>query len=241
MKRTLLLLFLGIYSYGMADKVFEFNQQEYKYLDELALPCTDKSSSFHDYMEVYSHYFHAIKDKPIKFLEIGICRGGSVQLWENYFKNAELHFIDLNLDLLSYSAKRAKYHLLDQSNIEQLHDFVNKTGGQFDVILDDGGHTMVQQLTSFKVLFPHLKSGGLYIIEDLHTSYWPTFGGGLKQPQTTVEFIKSLVDDVNFIGERMGRASRRQDLTSVQNELTLYRDQILGIHFYTSVCVIIKK
>ncbi len=234
-------VFLILSCHLRADTVFKFDEEEYRYLDQLALPCTDKSSSFHDYMEVYSHYFYKIKDKPIKFLEIGICRGGSVELWEKYFTNAELHFIDLSLDLLSYSAKRANYHLLDQSNVEQLTHFINKTGGQFDIILDDGGHTMIQQLTSFKTLFPHLMKGGLYIIEDLHTSYWPVFGGGKGHPNTTVEFLKSLVDDVNFIGDKMGRASRRQDLSTIQNELNIYRDQILGIHFYTSVCIIIKK
>jgi len=247
MKKMPLLLFILLSCQLMACRAFELRQDEYQYLDQLALPCADKSSSYHNYTEVYAHYFHPLKDKPLKFLEIGVFQGGSVQLWENYFKHAELHFIDVTLDYLKYFSNRAHYHIVDQSNVQQLERFIQETGGQFDIILDDGGHTMVDQIVSFKTLFPYLNSGGLYIIEDLHTSYWTNFGGGSRNvnlkagPQTTIQFLKNLIDDVNFVGARTAKASHRQDLSSISGELNLFREQILGLHFYDSVCIIIKR
>jgi hypothetical protein len=71
--------------------------------------------------------------------------------------------------------------------------------GYFDVIVDDGGHTMNQQITSFVTLLPKMQSGGIYVIEDLLTSYIPQSGGGYLRNSTTIEFIKRLVDDMQAI------------------------------------------
>ncbi len=76
---------------------------------------------------------------------------------------------------------------------------VNSTQGTFDVIIDDGGHTMNQQITSFNNLLPKVKSGGIYVIEDLLTSYIDSYGGGYLRNTTTIEFIKKLVDNIQAI------------------------------------------
>lgn len=108
------------------------------------------------------------------------------------------------------------------------------------MILDDGGHTMVQQVISFKYLFPHVKSGGLYIIEDLHISYWERFGGG-DHPRTTIAFLKGLIDDLNFVGAHSARASHLNIDPATVKELNLFRAEIESIHFYDSVAIIIKR
>lgn len=223
---------------------------EYNYFDNLAIEAqTDKSSNGHGYTKIYVDYFAHLRDKPIKFLEIGIDNGYSVKLWENYFVNAELHFMDITLERLKYSPKKSEFHLLDQANVSQLINFVNETGGQFDVIIDDGGHTMEQQINSFVTLFPTVKSGGLYIIEDLHTSYWKSYGGSggeftgtpKSNQNSTTEFLKKLVDDVNYTGAYSRSANYDKLTPAVKNKLTYYQKNILSLHFYGSVCVIIKR
>lgn len=218
------------------------NPSEYQYLDELALRAgTDKASNGHNYTDVYARYFAPLKDNPIKFLEIGINMGNSVKLWEEYFKKAELHFIDITLSNVNYYSQRSHYHIANQESTSDLHMFIEKTGGDFDIIIDDGGHTMTQQITSFKCLFPHIKSGGMYIIEDLHTSYWASGNNGGSHPNTTVAFLKGLIDDVNFVGWRTGSASHLNIDPSFAQELTPYRKEIASIHFYTSLVIIIKR
>lgn len=232
-----------------AEKAFDLDNENYRILNQTALsgtPLGDKGSNWHNYTKVYAFYFSSIRDKPLKFLEIGIYKGASVALWESYFPNAELHFVDISVDLVQYQPQRATYHVADQSNSNQLESLMNQIG-DCDIILDDGGHTMEQQLVSFKTLFPHLNSGGLYIIEDLHTSYWTSYGGGGSDAHpkagngTMVQFLKDLVEDVNYVGARTWKANHDVDLSYYKNELTPYREQILGIHFYDSLCIVIKR
>ena len=218
-----------------------YNQEAYNYLNPIALASgADKSSNHHNYTEVYSQYFDPIKDLPFKFLEIGIFRGNSVKLWEDYFPNAELHFIDISYDPVQYFSKRSHYHLVDQQNRTALEKFVQETGGAFDIILDDGGHMMQQQIVSFLTLFPHVKKGGMYIIEDLHTSYWSSYGGG-NHTATTISFLKKLIDDVNYVGATTGRASHENLDSTFVNELKMFQKDIFSIHFYDSIAIIKKR
>lgn len=225
---------------------------EYQYLDAIAVAVdasqtSGKGSNGHNYTEIYAQYFAPLKNKPIKFLEIGIFQGNGVKMWERYFKKGDLHFIDISFDQVSYFSKRSHYYLADQSNPADLLRVMDMTGGDFDLIIDDGGHTMKQQLVSFTTLFPYLKSRGMYVIEDLHTSYWKEYQGGgslrfpKSGPKTCVQFLKDLVDEVNFVGARTGLASHINIPKEIERELNDYRKNIYSIHFYDSLCVIIKR
>jgi hypothetical protein len=222
------------------DGIMERDLKAYRELDELALQAgTDKASNHHNYTAVYADHFAPLKDKPIKFLEIGIWEGGSVKLWENYFTNAELHFIDATLGGVKYHSQRSHYHIANQESPQDLKEFIEKSGGHFDVIIDDGGHTMKQQITSFVHLFPHINSGGMYIIEDLHTSYWPCLGGG-NHCNTTIALLKNLIDKVNFVGAYTAKAAHHQLPQSVLSKLDIYQKDIRGLYFYDSLVFITK-
>ncbi len=239
------LLCTPVYCFSMEDKLL----QEYKYLDQIANEeVTDKASFHHNYTEVYAEYFAPLRNKSIKFLEIGIGIGSSVRLWERYFPNAELHFIDIVPQSNNcYFPLRTQYHFLDQANEDALRRFVNIVGGEFDIIIDDGGHRMDQQINSFKVLFPQIKSGGLYIIEDLCTSYWTSHGGNgslqtpLAGPGTALEFLKNLVEDVNHIGAATSCADWRKTPPDLWARLNTYEQNISSITFYSSLCIIKKR
>ncbi len=220
----------------------------YDYLDQLAIKAkTDKSSAFHNYTEIYAKHFDALRNEPIKFLEIGIYKGDSVKLWEAYFPNAELHFMDVSPDAIQYYTPKAKYHFFDQANTQHLNVFTHTVGGNFDIIIDDGGHRMDQQIISFKMLFPQLKSGGMYIIEDLHTSYWKGYGGNgsTSKPQagngTAVEFLKNLIEDLNYTGAATECAHWEKTPQNMVEKLNIYQKDIYSIQFYTSVCIITKR
>jgi len=217
------------------------NPEAYRHLDDLALKAgTDKASHHHDYMEAYSHYFSAIKDEPIKFLEIGIWEGSSVKLWEQYFKNAELHFIDATLEAVKYHSTRSHYHIAQQEVLPDLIKFLEDAGSGFDVIIDDGGHTMKQQICSFIHLFPHLKSQGIYVIEDLHTSYW-CHSNTDNRSLTTIAFLKNLIDKVNFVGMSTCCASHQNLSELVIKKMDTYQKDIKSICFYDSLVFITKR
>jgi len=223
------------------------NNPEYKHLINLGIASGSAKFTWHDYGVVYSQYLSPIKNKPIKFLEIGILHGDSVKFWEAYLPNAELHFIDHSMAYVNYHSKRSKYHLADQGNPADLKKVIEITGGEFDVIIDDGGHTMSQQITSFIELFPHIKSGGMYIVEDLHTSYWSDYGqpGTQEHPLTgedsAITFFQNLVHDVNYIGANTKRVNYELLKESYKAKLSYYQKNIYSIHFYDSMCIIIKR
>lgn len=217
-------------------------------LDEIGLRTgTDKSSIFHNYTAVYEEEFNHLRNKPLKFLEIGINKAYSVKMWEEYFPQGDLHFIDISSDLIEYYSERSKYHYLDQADPIALATFVQETGGDFDLIIDDGGHTMKQQITSFKALFPALKPGGIYVIEDLHTSYWRSYGGGGSQarpcehPRSATSFLKTLIDDLNTIGAKTTCADQDKASPELLSTLTYYQQHIKGLYFTSSLCFIIKR
>jgi hypothetical protein len=221
-------------------------------LDRIALECkTDKSSAWHNYTPVYDKQFAHLQHKPIKFLEIGFCKGASAHMWDQYFTAAtKLHFLDIDPTAYNYVqglSARCELDMVDQSNINALNQFIAKVGGEFDIIIDDGGHTMHQQITSFRVLFPQLKSKGIYVIEDLHTSYWHQYGGqgSLENPQagpgTTIKFLYQLIDDLNYIGARTQCADKRKCPTNILATLNYYQQHIEAMFFYDSLCFIIKR
>ena len=103
-----------------------------------------------------------------------------------------------------------------------------------DILLDDGGHMMNQQIVTFREMFPHVKDGGLYMCEDCHTSYWEQLGGGLKREGTFIEFTKNLVDEINAIHTHATHSKKSLPVT--YNTLNMG-----GLHFYDSIVVAEKS
>lgn len=126
---------------------------------------TDKNMSGHGYNLAYDYFLSTNRENIKKVIEIGT-RRGSIDLWLNYFPNCKLFGIDI-IDP-KYISDRFIYQNIDQGNLSQWEYFLDQYGSDFDLIIDDGPHTTPEQMISFNVLFNTLKSGGLYIIEDLH-------------------------------------------------------------------------
>jgi cephalosporin hydroxylase len=130
---------------------------------------TDKGPCCHNYTELYERLFFPWKDQPIKLFEIGIAGGGSLKMWQSYFPQARIFAVDI-LPKAEFDNDRVKTLIADQANRDQLQAAINVSGGDIDVLIDDGGHTMEQQQVSLGFLFRHVKPAGYYVIEDVHTS-----------------------------------------------------------------------
>jgi hypothetical protein len=137
---------------------------------------TDKGPKGHNYTAIYPKYFSSLRKKPINFLEIGLYKGNSAKLWEHYFPRAELHFVDQTSKHLQYYSKRSKYHFMNQTDKPKMRR-LGHLYGPFDIIIDDAAHTSEDIITTFELMLPFVKPGGMYIIEDLHTVYFNMFGG----------------------------------------------------------------
>lgn len=149
------------------------------------------------YLPVYDHLLAAWQGRKVAFLEIGIYKGGSIPMWQGFFApDSTLTFLDLDPSCKTLELPGTRVEIGDQADPAFLAQ-IGQTHGPFDLIVDDGGHQMHQQVTSFRHLWPRLNDRGLYVVEDTHTSYWPGFGGGLRAPASFIEFAKTLIDQMH--------------------------------------------
>ena len=171
-----------------------------KSLDQIAIEKnTDKSSKIHDYCVKYEKLLQFDRASKHKMLEIGILNGASLSMWSEYYPNAQIVGLDINADCKKYAKDNIKVEIGNQSDVTFLK-YVAAKHGPFDLIVDDGSHIQEHVIISFESLFPHVVPGGIYIVEDTVTSYWPSHNGGLRKPSSMVEYFKDLIDDVNFHG-----------------------------------------
>jgi len=152
---------------------------------------------WHHYIPLYDKYFGSFRNRQIRFLEIGVSKGGSLQMWRKYFGDQAIIFgIDINPECNKYNGHSAQVRIGSQADENFLMSVVSEMGG-IDVVLDDGSHRMEHIEASLKILFPKLNNSGIYLIEDLHTSYWKNYGGGFDKKSNFFNTIRNLIDDIH--------------------------------------------
>lgn len=144
-------------------------------------------------MAEYEAAFRDLLDKPVRLLEIGIFRGGSLQLWDSLFRHPQARIvgIDLRLPPLQCSARVVTYEC-DQNDTDGLLR-IARDHGPFNIVIDDGAHLLRETRNCFEVLYEHLVPGGYYAIEDWAVGYWKD---QLPEYQGMVEFITKIIQDV---------------------------------------------
>lgn len=156
---------------------------------------TKESYKWYSYFSAYEKHLSKFRNNKPKLLEIGIRKGGSLELWNHYFgRGSKIYGVDNDPKVLELRFNfEADIEVGDQEDIEFWKRYTDKRGF-FDIIIDDGGHTMNQQNNTITSLFNKLNYGGVYIIEDTHTSYWEDYNGGLNKSGTFIENMKFLID-----------------------------------------------
>jgi len=180
------------------------------------------------YFEIYDRHLYHLRNSKINLLEIGISHGGSIQMWDHYFGgNATIYAVDINPECKKFQSENVKIFIGSQENKRFLHE-LRSAIPCVDVLIDDGGHTMKQQITTFKALFDHVTENGIYICEDLHTSYWKHFGGGYKRKGSFIEFSKNFIDSLHT----WHRKNRKPDPIT---------KTVHSVHYYDSILVLEKR
>lgn len=180
------------------------------------------------YPDIYDANFSRFRNSDVRMLEIGVFRGGSLELWRDYFgPQATIFGIDINPDCAGYADPPNQVRIGSQADPAFLQGVVREMGG-VDIVLDDGSHIADHQSTSFRTLWPLLADGGLYVIEDLHTAYWPgDFGGGYRRRGTGIELIKDMIDDMHAWYHAHGSRA-------------VAPDSVLAVHVYDSIAIVEK-
>lgn len=187
-----------------------------------------KSSKWHHYFEVYDRHISKFIDKKVTLLEIGVAEGGSLQIWKKYLgSKSKIVGIDIRQEFYFDDESQIEIYIGDQTNHDFLLKVIDKIGIP-DIIIDDGSHVQSHILKTFDLLYPILnENGGVYVIEDCHTAYWPRFEGGINSYMNVVEIFSKRVHDVNSKWYNEPKTPQLRTLDS--------------IHFYDSMIILEKR
>ncbi len=149
------------------------------------------------YFPIYERHFAPFVNRPLTFLEIGCGDGGSLQMWKRYLgPHAQIVGIDVEPRCKDFEDDQIAVRIGGQQDTAFL-DAVLAEFGTPDVVIDDGSHVMEHVCATFAHLYPRVAKNGVYLVEDLHTAYWPEFGGGLRKSDTFIELAKGMIDELN--------------------------------------------
>lgn len=192
----------------------------------------------HFYTPHYERHFSEYRDQRVNVLEIGVggyahpSQGGeSLRMWKAYFHRGLIYGLDLH-DKSALDRPRIETIQGDQSDAQLLSAIAAEIG-PLDIVIDDGSHLSDHVLTSFAALFPSVASGGVYVIEDLQTAYWPGWNGGRSShddPRTTTGFLKTLIDALHHQDRITASSPMPPDI----------EHEIRGIHLYHNIVFIEK-
>lgn len=183
---------------------------------------------WHHYFEIYHRHFARFRRRSPVVVEIGVAMGGSLLMWHDYFgPGTRVVGIDINPACRKFEDDTTTIMIGDQGDRGFLATVRDRVP-HMDILIDDGGHTMAQQVATFEELYAHIQPNGIYLCEDTHTSLWPNYGGGYLKQGTFLEHTKGLVDQL--------LSWHSPDLGVGEFTLTTH-----GIHFYDSVVVMEKR
>jgi hypothetical protein len=168
-------------------------------LDEIGLETsTDKNSRYHTYLDTYDELFKHVRRKPITLLEQGVLAGDSLKMFDTYFTHPKSRICGLDIEKRFHPGpgSRITTFLGNQNDTTFLQNVINETG-PLDICICDAGHFYRDQVTAFEFLWPHVKPGGYYSIEDIHTSWHPQHSEGGR----IIDYLTQIAGDVQDHGE----------------------------------------
>ena len=206
-------------------------------LDRLAIEAdTDKSSLKHDYMRFYEYVFAPYRDRSFTLLEIGVGlpsrRAPSLRTWKAFFPRAQIVGADIRAVSKDFEEERIAIEIGDASRPRFLKRLANRWNPS--IIIDDASHFWSHQIIGFTTLFPMLPPGGIYVVEDVHTSFRTQDGSEYADhPESFMAFIQRLQLSLSA----SQRSGPERALSDEERTLTAWIDAIT----VTRRCVTIIK
>lgn len=180
------------------------------------------------YFEIYDHHFSRFRNKSLNLLEIGIYSGGSLGMWKSYFgAGCTVYGVDIEESCRVYEAQGIRVFIGDQADRNFWRQFKQDVP-KIDIVIDDGGHSPIQQLTSFEELFPHLRPGGIYLCEDIH-----------GKTQRFSAYVNGLSSQLHACTDMKGDVANNERRLSVK--ASPFQCAVHSIHIYPFIAIIEKR
>lgn len=220
-----------------------------KYGTDKGPPTAEKYG--HHYTKQYAQYFESMRRKKLTILELGWGGhedpdqgGSSAQMWREYFPNATVVCIDIEPKEITRAHDGIHFRQGSQSDPEFIRSLVDEFGS-FDIVIDDASHLSSLTIKSWELLYPHLKRGGMYAVEDTHMSYHQDYYGKSEAnlnptkrtstgATTCNQYFQRMTDEVNY----RGRYDNDLDLFPKKYWLGY---ELEWVHFYFNLIVVKKR
>lgn len=168
-------------------------------LTQIGMNCGTDKAYWHKYTPFYEKYVSNYVNPNL--LEIGVANGASLKMWEQYFDTSTIVGVDI-IDKRGFETQNIKTLIADQSKPEELLKCLDICK-EYEIMVDDGSHIIGHQICSMATLFPYLKSGGVYFLEDLHTSFWKNeegvkYANPNKDAVTAYDFLYNISNNIQF-------------------------------------------
>jgi hypothetical protein len=198
---------------------------------------TDKVDNLHtfrdlSYLDVYQIYFRGIRCDVRCLLELGVFKGRSLQVWRDYFPNAQIWGLDLDPQAKADYGPRIQ--VVTGSQIDPNALSLVAPDQLFDVVIDDASHVIDHQIASYLLLWPRVKPGGFYIIEDLQVSHWGDISNSWREwpgqkhnPPETTDF-------------KLDRSKLDRFFADQLKIMDLHQGDIRFLHFWSKQAIFCK-
>lgn len=199
------------------------------------------SDKWSQYLDVYDQVLRGL-GSPKSILEIGVQNGGSLEIWSELYPEAE-NIVGIDIDKrcaeLAFNDQRIRV-IIGDAKTDESFERIAKLEERFDLVVDDGSHTSEDIILNFMRYLPALNPGGLYLIEDLHASYWASFGGSLFGTESAVSYLKRMIDILNI--QHWNQSFTQEEILSYLNftpseNFKAATKQIAEIRFFDSIAV----
>ena len=195
----------------------------------------DSILKWSNYGPIYDRHFADYRELPINILEIGVLKGGSMRLWEKYFPKANIYGIDIDEECQQYESDRTKIFIGDQGDVSFLRNIKAKIP-KIDIIIDDGSHRAKDQKITFEEMYYHLKTPGVYLVEDIELNYWKN--KDLNSPDNFMTHMKNKIDELNIRKTMPAKIAQSYPFKDTEVRFTNCTN---NISFYDNVVVLEKK
>lgn len=213
--------------FALPDKTLKFKEIFYQHNQNV-------SDKWINYFDIYDACLGRYRGIKSRILEIGIQNGGSLQIFNKYLQNAEIYGVDIDPNIANlHLENNIHIYNFDITHEEAIAKHFKCI--DFDIIIDDGSHISADIIKTFRLLFSKLKPGGVFLIEDLHASYWKTHGGSYLGADSAIEFFKKFADLLNFFHIEDDHFLKK--ISESDRKILIWLQSII---FYDSVVVVHK-
>ena len=184
------------------------------------------------YFDIYERHLSKFRNHSPVILEIGVFGGGSLQMWLEYFgKGSKVVGLDIDPKCKVHEQTSIEIFIGSQDDPQVIERILRKYPN-IDIIIDDGSHINDHMKKSFQLLYQHINDNGVYLIEDVHTSYWNEYGGGVGKNDSFIEYAKRKIDELNAVHSRgaipISSFTRNTDSISFYDSVVVFEKRPQG-------------